>query len=273
MKLHFPVLILLVANIVNAQSASTLMGARTAGMGYASSALADEWSLFNNVAGLASVDHVNTAFAYEIRPALIGANRMAASVSAPSKIGSLGLSVFRFGDDVYSEQMVSVGAANKIGNTSLGVKVNYVQYRAEGFGVNNTVSIDFGGITQLTPQISIGAYIINLTQSKLMGTDGERLPTKLVAGVGLKPSDKIFIATELDKDLEYQTTWRTGLEYSIYKKVFFRTGFNINPNAAYFGLGVQKGNLKFDYAIRFNQLLGAAHQASAVYSIPSKPKK
>ncbi len=249
------------------------MGARAAGMGYASATMADEWSLFNNVGGLGKINRPNAAFAYEIRPALIGASRMAASVSSPTKIGTWGLGVFRFGDDVYSEHMVSLGVGNQVGNTSLGAKINYVQYRAESFGMNTAMSIDVGGITQITSQISVSAYLTNLTQSKLIGTDGERLPTKLVAGAGFRPSEKIFLATEIEKDLAYQATWRTGIEYAVYKKVFFRTGFNLHPNAAYVGLGGQKKNLKFDYAIRFGQLTGAAHQASVIYFFSTKNKK
>jgi len=272
-KKYFHALTILIAQVANAQSTTTLIGARAAGLGYATGVVEDEWSLFNNVAGLAHVDQLSASFAYEVRPALIGANRMAASISAPSKVGTLGVGIFRFGDDVYSEHQVSVGVGNQIGNTSLGAKINYTQYRVESFGNTTALSFDFGGITRITSQLSIGAYITNLTQSKLIGTDGERLPTKLVVGAGFRPSDKLFVATELEKDLDYQATWKSGLEYSIYKKVFFRTGFNLNPNAAYFGLGAQKKNLKFDYAFRFNQLTGAAHQASAIYIIPSKIKK
>jgi len=270
---YFHALTIGLVQAVNAQSSSTLVGGRAAGLGYTSSAIEDEWSLFNNVAGLAQVDQFSTSFAYEVRPALIGANRMAAAISAPSKIGTFGVGIFRFGDEVYSEHQVSVGLGNQIGNTSLGAKLNYSQYNVESFGTTTAMSIDFGGITKITPQLSIGAYITNLTQAKLIGNDGERLPTKLVTGVGFRPSDKLFLATELEKDLDYQATWKCGMEYSIYKKVFFRTGINLNPNAAYFGLGAQKKNLKFDYAIRFNQLTGAAHHASAVYLIPSKVKK
>ncbi len=249
------------------------MGARAMGMGFSSSTSADEWSLFNNIGGLGKVNQVSTNFAYEIRPALPGANRLAASFLLPIKIGTIGMGLFRFGDDIYSEHMVSIGFGSSIGNTSLGAKVNYIQYRAESFGTNTATSIDFGGVTQITAQISVGAYITNLTQSKLVGTDGERLPTKLVTGLGFKPSEKIFIVTEIEKDLDYQITWRSGLEYAIYKKIFFRTGFNMNPNAAYFGLGVQKRNLKVDCAIKFNQLTGAAQQASAIYLFPSKSRK
>jgi len=272
-KKYFHVLTIIIAHTVSAQSTTTLIGARAAGLGYTTAVVDDEWSLFNNVAGLAHVDQPSASFAYEVRPALVGANRMAASISAPSKVGTLGVGIFRFGDDVYSEHQVSIGIGNQIGNTSLGAKINYTQYRVESFGNTTALSFDFGGITRITSQLSIGAYITNLTQSKLIGSDGERLPTKLVVGVGFRPSDKLFVATELEKDLDYQATWKSGLEYSIYKKVFFRTGFNLNPNTAYFGLGGQKKNLKFDYAIRFNQLTGAAHQVSAIYIIPAKIKK
>jgi hypothetical protein len=248
------------------------MGGRSMGMGFTSSTTSDEWSLFNNIGGIGKINQTSANFAYEIRPALIGANRLAASVLSSTKIGALGLGIFRFGDDLYSEHVVSFGFGSSIGNTSLGVKANYIQYRAEGFGVNTAMSVEFGGISQITQQISVGAYITNLTQSKLISTDGERLPTKLVAGLGFRPSEKIFLTTEIEKDLDYQATWRSGLEYALYKKVFFRTGFNMNPNAAYFGLGAQKKNLKIDYAIKFNQLTGAAHQASAIYLF-SKRKK
>lgn len=258
------------AKLLNAQSTSTLMGARAAGLGYTSAVLDDEWSLFNNVGGLGKVKQQNANFAYEARPALVASNRMAASFLANTKIGTLGGGIFRFGDDVYSEHLVSLGYGNQIGNTSLGAKVNYIQYRAENFGTHTAFSLDFGGITSITKEITVGAYITNLTQSKLIGTDGERLPTKLVAGVGFKPTDKVFLATEIEKDIDYQSTWKTGLEYNFYKKMFFRTGFNLNPNATFFGIGLHKKNLKVDYAIRFGQLIGTAHQLSASYIFASK---
>jgi hypothetical protein len=272
-KLIFLALIFSQLRIARGQSSSTLLGARSMGMGFSSSTLADEWSLFNNVAGLGKTRNASSNFTYEIRPALPGANRLAASLLMPTKLTAIGVGIFRFGDDIYSENLVCLGLGNTIGNTSLGVRTSYIQYRAEGFGTSAALSLDFGGISQLTPQISVGAYITNLTQSKLSDTDNQRLPTKLVVGLGFKPSDKIFLITDIEKDLEYKATWHGGFEYAVYKKIFFRTGFCMNPNSANVGLGGQKKNLKVDYALAFNQWTGPAHQASVVYLFSPATKK
>ena len=264
--------LILFAKIAIGQSISTQMGARATGMGYTSSGIKDEWSIFNNPGGLGKINQVNTAFAYEVQAQLKGANRMAFVFNRPLKWGTPSLGVFRFGDDLYNEQVISLGFGNQLGIASLGTKLNVIQYRAIGFGVSTALSLDFGGMAELTEKLFIGAYIINLTQSKI-GEDEERLPTRLTAGLTYNPEKNISITSELSKELEYETTWRTGLEYSFHQKVFFRTGFNLHPNAGFFGIGVAKKKVTFDYAIQFNPLKGASHQASASYWFSQKNKK
>lgn len=246
------------------------MGARAAGMGYASATLADETALFNNVGAIAENKKTSSFFMYERRPALPDADRTATGFSSPAKYGVVGFGFFRFGDERYNEQIVSAGFGNKFGIASLGAKINYIQYHAEGFGNKSALSLNFGGLAQITPQISIGAYIVNLTQSKI--SSEERVPTKLVAGIGFKPADHFFIATELEKDMDYRFTWRTGAEYVIHKKVFVRTGFNLNPSTIYFGLGTKARRLRIDYAFSFCKSLGNSHQASAIYQFERTKK-
>ncbi len=249
------------------------MGARSAGLGYASATLHDEWSIFNNVGGLSKVDQPITSFAYEARPGLIGANRMAAALSSPLKTGVAGFGLFRFGDDLYSEQVISGGYSNQFGIASLGLAVNYIQYRADGFGIKNAVSLNFGGVAQITPQISAGAYILHLNQPRLSRFDEERLPTKLVAGLGFKPSEKFLLAVELEKDLAYDPVVKGCMEYLADKKVYFRTGFNLHPIAAFFGWGFLIKRMKIDYAFQYNSLLGATHHASVGYHLEKKKKQ
>ncbi len=255
------------------QSTNTLIGGRALGLANASATLGDEWSLLNNVGGLCKVRTTATAIAYEAKPSLIGANRMAAVVVLPTKIGSGGFGVFRFGDALYSEQIISAGFANEFGNTALGLKVNYIQYRVLGFGTKTAVSINIGGITQLTSKLSIGAYIINLNQPKLSTIDGEKLPTHLVAGINFKASSQVSLFAEVDKDLDYSPTIKGAMEYQIHKKVFARTGFNLHPQAAFFGMGFITSQLKIDYAIQYSQELNSAIQVSIIYQFNKQQKK
>jgi len=248
------------------------MGARATGLAFASSTLSDEWSLFNNVGGLAKVDRFSGAFAYEAIPSLAGTRRMAAALNTPFKFGTAGLGFFRFGDDLYSEQMISGGFSNQFGIASLGLKVNYIQYRAESFGVKSAVSINFGGLAEITPKISIGAYVTNINQPKISIQDNERIPTRMAAGVNFKPTNKILLFAEVEKDINYEATIKGAFEYTIHEKIFFRTGFNLHPNTGCFGLGFKARRIKIDYGMMYNEALSFVHQASVICRVEKKRK-
>ena len=53
------IIIFLTPLISVAQSSSTLIGARSNALAYASGCIDDDWSLFNNVAGIAEVENVS----------------------------------------------------------------------------------------------------------------------------------------------------------------------------------------------------------------------
>lgn len=252
----------------NSQSASTLLGARANGIGYATSTLFDTWNVFGNIAGTSKLKNLSVACTYDAHPSLAGANRTAAALIIPTTTGAISAGAFRFGDDLYNEQILTAGFSNQFGLAALGTQVNYIQYRTEGFGSKSVLTVNFGGIAELTPHISVGAYIQNINQPEL--NEIEKLPTKLVAGIGLKPTEKVFIATEIEKDIEYAATWKTGLEYKFNKKFSARTGYNINPNAAFFGLGFISKHISIDYALQHSSSLSLSHQASIAYQLKSK---
>ena len=255
----------------HAQSVITRMGARGAAMGYANFAVPDESALLNNVGGLSRVKRTSVFFACEAAPELPGANRKAAAATWVSNLGAVGVSLFRFGDNRYNEQILSAGFSNSLGIASLGAKVNYIQYQAEGFGTKNTITIDVGGLAEITPLLSVGAGIFNLTQSTI--AEGEQLPVIMVAGLGFKPDTRFLLTTEIEKQLRFPTIWKMGLEYSAHNKIFFRTGFNLSPMAVFAGLGIRVKRIAMDYSIRYSRVLGIAVQGSASYQLGEIRKK
>lgn len=255
-----------------AQSSSTLMGARAASMGYSSSTLADEWSIFNNVAGLAKVTSIVAAFSYDVQPSFKPFNKAAATFSCPINIGVAGLGLFRFGDNLYNEQLVTLGYSSTFGLASLGVRLNCIQYNIQGFGSKFVITASFGGIAELTKRLFLGAHVININQPKLSELDEERIPTVLIAGVLVKISDDTSVTAEIEKDLDYKPAVKAGMEYRILKKFFVRTGVRINPNTGFFGFGFKPTRYSIDYTYQYNQDIGSRHQASVSYTLSNKTK-
>lgn len=246
-----------------AQSVSTQVGARANGVGYASATLFDTWGTFSNPSSQAKLESTAFGFTYDYHPMPSGANRTAAVVSVPVSVGVVTGGAYRFGDDLYNEHLISGGFANKFGLAALGAQLNDVQYSATGFGTKGVISVNLGGIAELTKHLSIGAYIINLNQPEIASK--ERLPTKLVTGLGFKPMDKVFIGAEIEKDLDFTPTWKMGLEYTFHKKFIARTGYNLRPNTSFFGLGFKTNKFIIDYALQHNVQLGLSHQSSVGY--------
>lgn len=265
------VLLCLAANVAIAQNASTSsLGARAMGMGYASVALKDEWSVFNNIAGIAYQQNTSTAFTLESFPAASFLNRMAAVLVVPTKLVNMGLGVFRFGDDVYNEHIVTLGAANKLGIASLGARVNYIQYRAIGFGTAQAISFSIGGIADITPTLQVGATMDNVIQPEISKETNERIPTRVSSNLTWKPDDKLMAALEAVKDLDHDMTIRAGAEYAVSPKFCMRLGYQINPSSAFAGVGFRSKHFKLDYAMQLFSPLGFIHQASVTYPFIKK---
>ena len=248
------------------------MGARASGMGYASSCLSDEWSIFNNIGALATLKDLKASFTYDAHPSFKPFNKAALVVAVPFPIGVAGIGLYRTGDDLYNEQILTSGFSSKFGLASLGIKLNYIQYTIDGFGQKGLLSVSFGGVAELTPQLSVGAHIVNLNQPKISSLDDTRIPTLLVAGVSFKPSGKVVVVTELEKDLDYPLMWKTGLEYQAHKKFSIRTGFNVNPTGGFMGFGFNPRKFTLDYACQYRFNLGTRHQATVGYKFKAKEK-
>lgn len=248
-----------------AQNSSTFIGSRANGLGHASACLRDVWSLFHNTGGLAKLEALQVGFAYEAVPHFSPFNRMAVAGALPVSTGVVGAGVFRFGDDLYNEQLLSLAYANHFGLASLGIKANYIQYNVAGFGRKGVCSVSFGGIAEITSTFNIGAHIININQPDI--SESEKLPTLLIAGIAYHPTEKVLVVGEVQKDLDYNPTLKAGVEYVVHQKVILRTGFNLEPDAGFFGLGFRPHRFQLDYAFTWLNAVGSKHQASINYTI------
>lgn len=240
-------------------------------MGYSAACLQDDWSLFNNVAGLSFVKKTTLSSSYDARPQLQGANRMAFVATVPMSFGTSALGFYKFGDDLYNEQKASLGFSNRLGIASLGASINYLQFQALGFGTKGLLTFNLGGIANLTPNFFIGAHIQNVNQPVLSESSQERLSTLLTLGLGFAPTEKVWLSSEVQKEIENKSVYKLGVEYKPVKKFAARTGFNFRPDKLFAGVGFISSRLTIDYAYEYAPNgLGSSHQASLGYLLKTK---
>lgn len=235
------------------------------GMSNISSPLSNSWSVFNNPAGLANHDTFDAVFAYQTIFDFAPFNTVSAAINYPTTLGQTAIGVYRFGDDIFSTSMLSVGFGRKIGIISLGAKMNYLQYRIDGFGKRAIGLAEMGAIGKVTPSLTFGMHIYNFTQSVISESTGEKVPViiRLSAAYALSEQADLFI--EGEKDIEEQADVRFGLRYRIIEALELRTGFSTQINRMSFGAGIFISRFRVDYALRANETISATHNFGLTY--------
>jgi hypothetical protein len=243
-------------------------GARAAALGNASVTLPDLWALGNNVAGIASLEQAQVGAYVENRFGVRAFSTVALQAVYPTtKYGNYGLSMSRFGDELFSQQHIGLGIGHKLGQFSIGAKADVWQVAAEGYGSRKAVALSVGGQAEIVPGLYFGANAYNVNQAKLAAFDDERLPTIMKAGLGYRPYQKLLLLAETEKHIDFSADFKAGIEYQLLpEKVAVRSGFSTLTNRATFGLGFRARHLLADYAFGSTTLLGQSHHLSLSYT-------
>jgi hypothetical protein len=250
----------------------TKVGAPNEAIGNATSTTSNLWSAWHNPAGISSHQQLSLGISYRTVQGLEGFNTASLAVALPAKIGAFGVGVSRFGDQLYNEQQVSLSYGSKFGITDLGIRLAYHQYHFEGFGNKGLPIISFGGITTITSEFFIGAFIENINQAKISDFQDERIPTIMQVGISYHPLESIALNVDIQKDVEFEATVLVGVSYAIIDNLTINTGFNTTPAKQFFGLDLKANNIKgkLSYAVANQRALGFSHQLSIQYDLKNK---
>ncbi len=259
-------LLLLLPFFAEAQ-ADIPFGARAAALGNAAVTLPDLWALNNNVAGIASLEQPQLGVYAENRFGMRAFNTVALQAVYPTAAyGNYGMSFSRFGDELYSQQALGLGAGHKLGQFSLGVKLDVWQVAVQGYGSRKAAALSVGGQAEVVPGLNFGAYAYNLNQAKLADFEDERLPTIMKAGLSYSPYPKLLLLAETEKHIDFPADFKAGIEYRLLQeKLALRTGFSTETNRATFGAGFQARHLQVDYALGSTTLLGISNHVAVSY--------
>ena len=247
-----------------AQHGDYSLGARHTGLGGASLTLSDAFSGFNNIGALAGAENTAICFTSAIPYNLPGLLKTGVAFNVPLLDGEAVINVFRFGNRNLNEHQVGIGYSNRMRFVSLGLKINYLQYKIKDRRSVKIFSFEFGGIVHIHTRLTLGAYLYYpFTGHPDLGQP--RVAQALLkVGLSYRPSERIMMNAEylwmaIDKnDLVF------GIEYLIQNKVALRTGFSSYTLQPTMGIGFRGNLFSADYAIEIHPILGISQELSVM---------
>ena len=240
-------------------------GARSMGLANTHVTVEDGWSIFNNVGAMGRVKLNQAFFGYDHRLGLNELTTLAAGSTLVNDWGVVGLSLSHYGGKLFNQQNIGLGFSNTLGIVSFGIKVNYFQTNIEGFGRNASPVLEFGGTAILSPGLYFGAHVYNFTRAKLGKISQDYLPTVIKTGISYRPSEKLMINVEAEKEILLSPQLKIGIEYNLLNRFWARSGIHANPNNLFFGMGFKPKRYHIDYALSQNYQLGYTHHFSFSY--------
>ncbi len=253
---------------LSAQNGLTVnAGARGLAMGNAATAFQDINSIFSNQAGLVHLENPSAVLFTEQRFALAEIRSVAAGFAYPTKSGTFGLNINYFGFEDYNEQKIGMAYARKLfSKLSLGAQINYINFRIPEYGNKGFVSFDIGLQSQILKDVTLAFHLSNPIAQQIV--DDENLPTVLKIGGAYSPSKKVILLLEVEKDIDFDTRVKGGIEYKMIEAFALRVGFGSNPSSFSFGAGyVIKEKFKIDIGTSYHQILGFSPGLGIVYDL------
>jgi len=234
--------------------AQTVLGARSLGLGKAQAALTDnEWALFGNPAMISSETKMVSFFGVRN----FGFNELsdvAVALTLPTKYGTAGAGLHRFGDNLFSETRVRAAYKNSFMGFHYGGIINYTHNSIEGYGSDGAIGIDIGLAAQPVDGLWVGGTSTNINQPEI-GTDGLELAQVLSFGFTYKILDRALVASDVVKDVRFPASYRGGIEIYIIEGLTGRAGVTTEPTSYTFGMGYETDNWGLNIGVQKHQVL------------------
>lgn len=249
------------------------VGARSWGMGNASVAVPDVWSVHHNQASLAEFQNITGSMYFENKFILSQLGLKSLSLIIPVGKDAFGLNVNHYGYEIYNEQKIGIAYGKKLGEKfNIGVQLDYLNTFISELGSKKNVTFEAGILAKLNKQLFLGAHVFNPVKVKINDYEDERIPAIMRLGMAYRFSRKVLLSVETEKDIYFKPIFKTGIEYQPVEILYLRTGLSTDPTFFTFGFGLVLKKWKLDFAASYHQTLGVTPHISLGYEIAKKSK-
>ncbi len=240
---------------IQAQSAQAVMGARAIGLSQAVTALPDyEWNVFFNPAMMSQEGRHASFFAmryYDISE--LTDYGLAATYA--TDYGTAGVGLHTYGFDLYRESRYRLAYMNEFYNIRVGLAANMTHLSIHDFGSDVGFALDIGVAYNIFDNLILGAKFSNINRGTI-GEVEEELPRDMAIGISYTLSDRALFVSDVYKDIDFDFSYRGGVEIHIIEILRARAGITTNPQTLSFGFGYVSSLIRADIAVQRHDVLG-----------------
>ncbi len=260
------ILIVLFFSLYLSPSAQVSPGARQIALSNSDIALSnDVFALFGNPAGLAQLNWRELGVYYS--PAPFGVSEMAnayAGYLEPFSFGNVSIGYMQYGFELYKENKIALSFSRMFNNNFfVGAAILYQNLSIQRYGEDNAFVVNLGGLYYLDSHLRIGFYLHNLNRATY-GEEDDQIPTSLATGISYDFNSAVTFNGAIEKELDFEPSFRFGIEYHLIKYLSLRSGFKSVPSSYSVGVGIHYSFLNLDYAFFTHSDLGLTHQAGII---------
>ena len=242
-------------------------GGKSMSLANASVTFNDAWAYFNNPGATADIDKFSVGLSYENRFLLKELQSQGLAIVMPLKVGVLSVGGHMYGYREYRSYKAGAGYSMKLSeNLFAGVQLNYQGLSLNAnYGTKSSMTAEAGIYAKLSQKWKLGITVFNVGRAKLSNYEDDRFSTVMRFGSAYKFSQKINLAVELEKDLDYKLRFKSGVEYQLVDNFFIRGGFATAPIELTFGIGYKLKQIQLDLGSAYHQILGWSPHFSILF--------
>jgi len=238
-------------------------GARSSGVAHASVALIDIWCFHNNQAALAYLESLSLGFFHQ--PGYVREmDHQVIALLIPVSGGALSGSFAHYGYRHYHESKAGIAYGRYLAkNFCAGIQIDYFHTGISGiYGSSHQLTFEAGMHLRVNEQWSLATHFFNPLDPFSEG----QLPAVFRLGVGWKPSEKLLLLAEMEKDPDRQAIPKMAVEYTLGGMFCLRSGISFNPVLHCFGVGYAWSGFQADLACSFHPVLGHTPNLALSYA-------
>ncbi len=188
-------------------------------------------------------------------------------VSFPFKSVGIGLGVEDFGNELYSENQITLNISRLFYNEhlSVGLSLQYYHISVQNYGSSDALGVTVGVRYRALSNTQIAAVVENFNQPSLNG-HSEEIPQRVQIGLQFKPVESLITYIKVQKDSWYKPATCLGLEYQLFHNLGIYSGYSTLATIPSFGIELNMFKIDINYGLQYHFDLGPTHFIGIAFS-------